>query len=143
MKQKFAAIAAYMPSRWMSVTLVILSAAAWILYQIGWHSPSSMQRYESAQICAALKKHICEEAGFEKSLPADPCGNRDARCGPGDSGTRLEIYGVTEAESKRFVISLASSELERHKSIQMLDVEFYDGVSKARLIETKQIRRQQ
>lgn len=142
-KTKLTAIIAYLPSFWMSLGIAILLGAAWVLYQIAWHSPSSLQTYETGEICAALKRQICTEIGLTKFSLADPCGDREAKCGAGDEVSGIYVYGVTTNDSKTRLISLATSELEKTRAVKALEVWFYDNANNKHLIGTKVIGRQQ
>jgi len=128
---------------WMTLGLAVLLFAGYGLFHIVQNTPSPMQSYESAEICTALKRQICVEAGMTKFSLADPCGNLDARCSAGAESSGIEIYGVTNADGKARVISFATAEMESSRELKALGIRFYDDPKNKNLLEYKQIRRHQ
>ena len=125
----------------MSLGVAVLAVAAFVLYQIAWHSPTAYQSYESGQICAVLKKHVCTEIGIANFESGYPCRNRDTRWSASDESTGVEVYGVTTQDAKERFLALASVELKKLREVKALSVRFYDDVNNKHFIEAKLVRR--
>ena len=125
----------------MFLGIAVLTFAGYVLYQIAWHSPSAYQSYESGQICAVLKQHVCSEIGMGKFEPGYPCGNRDTRWSASDESTGIEVYGITTQDAKERFMALALIELKKLRDVRALSVRFYDDINNKQFIEDKLIRR--
>lgn len=136
-------IASCLFTPWMTLGFAVIAFAGYGLFHIVRNTPSPMQSHESAEICAALKRQICLEAGMSKFTLGDPCGNRDARWSAGAKSSGIEIYGVTDADGKARVISFAIAALDRSSELKALGVRFYDDPEHKNLLEYKTIGRQQ